>query len=638
MIERSRLDSENQGPGILFRACWHVSSLLLLLLLPVSLWFGEPLWEIPAEHIPSQLLISLAYLGGAWILERGGIWTSRAPAVGQAALYLGLAGLCYPAALLVLLLRPDLPYSRGVILLAGALGMGLLAFPVLFPKLRRFALPVVAGGAIVSFGWGVAEVGPPRAPAFGFEPGRERTFVRTNRHLLHLHYQREMVGPQEVRGGALARQGEGLVLATGNGELYRLEWEKDGPRMVATRLPLSVPLNREQFVEDVGMPEAGRFFRVADVYLDTDTSPTELYVSHHHWNERDQCFTMRVSRTSLSNTPSSRESWSTWFEAEPCLPMHDGFENAIQSGGRLTRLQDGPLLVTVGDHGFDGMDTPNLPQDPTSHFGKTVLIYKDGTAEVFTSGHRNPQGLALAEDGTIWVADQGPEGGDELNILEEGGNYGWPHVTYGTEYGMTSWPLYDPERHDEFEEPRFVWVPSPALSGLIVADSDLFPAWKGDLLASSLRDRSLYRIHLRGNEPVFAEPIEVGRRVRDLVVAGDGRLVLWTEVGDLVVIEPAEDARSGEALFAACAACHEGSEERAPTAPPLNGIIGREVAAVEGFPYSEALRQLEGAWDEPRLKAFLRQPQSVAPGTSMQYRVELTEAELEALLEYLEEY
>lgn len=632
-------DRRSRMPTMPFLAVWHGLSALLLLFLPPSIRFTEPFWAIPSEHVPGVLATVVAYLAGAWIFAVRPPAT-RPPDLRAWSARLIQALLCYPVVALLFALRPALPYSRTLLAMAAVLGVMLLSLPLLLGRARYYgaaALFVAVSAATV---WGLDRAGTPSAPAFGFALGQERPYVMTNEHSLRLQYQTGLVGRQVVRGGALEPYEDGFLLVTGSGEFYELAWNEDLAGVQATQSPLRAPMNRGEFLADVDDATAGSYFRVADLLLDTSAVPVTVYVSHHYWNRQEECFTLRISATSLGASGGAAEStpWRTVFETAPCLPVMDGFENSIQAGGRLLRGDDGRLLLSVGDHGFDGVGGDNLPQSSTADYGKIVAIDEGGNREILMSGFRNPQGLTRDSNGALWATDQGPEGGDELNRLEEGANYGWPLATYGTQYQMTVWPLaQDTRGHGEFKEPAYVWVPSPAISGLITVRSEMFPAWEGDLIASSLRDQSLYRIRLRDEGVAFAEPIRIGRRIRDLAEARTGAIVLWTESGDIVTISRAGPPASGEALFAGCASCHEGDGGPA-IAPTLRGIVGRPVASVPGYPYSEALRRVQGTWTIPRLAEFLQDAQEFAPGTSMIFESSLTPLQARTLLEYLRHY
>ena len=163
--------------------------------------------------------------------------------------------------------------------------------------------------------------------------------------------------------------------------------------------------------------------------------------------------------------------------------------------------------------------------------GKLVRIeLASGRAEILASGFRNPQGFVRDADGHLWQTEHGPQGGDELNLLKPNLNYGWPHVTLGNRYGSRIWPYSAiPGRHDGFEKPIFAWIPSIAVSNLIISESQLFPQWQGDLLIASLISQSLYRVRLHEGRVMYVEQIEIGTRVRDIAQMSDGRIALLSD-------------------------------------------------------------------------------------------------------------
>jgi cytochrome c len=192
-------------------------------------------------------------------------------------------------------------------------------------------------------------------------------------------------------------------------------------------------------------------------------------------------------------------------------------------------------------------------------------------------------------------------------------------------------------RHDGYQQPTFVWVPSIGVSNLVRIEQDRFPVWKGDLMVSSLHGHALFRIRLLDQRVVYSEPIEIGERIRDIVEGRDGRLVLWTDTSSIISLTPAEGT-GGAVLFATtCGGCHKAIDGMTHAyGPDLAGIVGRPVASASGFQgYSPALKVLRGKWTKERLDAFLKSPQGVAPGTAMTFQGVSDPAQRAAIIDYL---
>jgi aldose sugar dehydrogenase len=248
---------------------------------------------------------------------------------------------------------------------------------------------------------------------------------------------------------------------------------------------------------------------------------------------------LRVSRAVLSSSISTATpKWETVFDSKPCLGLGKMWPTtgggSDESGGRMVRHAQG-LLLTVGDHGFNSLEgTPVFSQDPATSYGKILLIDEAGTAVSFSIGHRNPQGLTIDNDGRIWESEHGPEGGDEINVIVRDGNYGWPLVTYGTEYKSDVWPLsLNARNHGKFLEPKLAFVPSIAPSEILQLKSNYLPHWSGDLLLASLRAGMLYRLRTSGDAVIYTEAINVDMRVRDLAEGRDGRIAIWGDDGQV---------------------------------------------------------------------------------------------------------
>lgn len=349
-------------------------------------------------------------------------------------------------------------------------------------------------------------------------------------------------------GGGISLLDDGYILATREGLLHQFWWDDDD-MLHFRQLAHRVPLNAEEFDAAAGDGVANMWFRVADVHTQQVPGEIRVFASHHYWRSSDNCSVLRVSVLSGTfeelvgtDTPGP---WRTVYETSPCLPIAvsnkgNPFAGNLV-GGRILLYDDDTLLVTVGDHGFDGLEnTPAMPQDVDTSYGKTVLIDIDqGTAQIFTLGHRVPQGLyADPDSGALWLTEHGPQGGDELNLLEQGANYGWPEVTYGMAYGMDHWPLTaHPGEHTGYRHPVFAWMPSIGVSSLTgVGKGTAFPRWRGDLLVTSLRDQSIWRIRVRRSRVAYAERIPFQTRIRDILQGHDGRIIIWTDEGEIVSV------------------------------------------------------------------------------------------------------
>lgn len=227
-------------------------------------------------------------------------------------------------------------------------------------------------------------------------------------------------------------------------------------------------------------------------------------------------------------------------------------------GSRLAFDADGYLFVTVGDRqAAPRGDLETHPaQDLSNHHGTINRLHDDGRVpadnpfvdsagarpEIWSYGHRNPQGLAIhPETGDLWADEHGPQGGDELNLVLPGRNYGWPVIGYGVNYGSGS-PIHESTHREGMEQPVHFWVPSIATSGLMIYTGDRFPAWRGNVFVGGLDGQQLARITLEGRRAVDEETLvrRMGR-IRDVRQGPDGYIYLATDEDDGAVLrlEPA---------------------------------------------------------------------------------------------------
>lgn len=239
------------------------------------------------------------------------------------------------------------------------------------------------------------------------------------------------------------------------------------------------------------------------------------------------------------------ENITTLFTASPTKDTPHHF------GGRLALMPDSTLLITVGE----GFDYREKAQSLDNHFGKLIRINKDGTVpadnpftgredalpEIWTYGHRNPQGLLVSADGTVWLHEHGPRGGDELNRIVPGKNYGWPAITHGVDYsGAYVSPFTEAKG---MEQPVTYWSPSIAPGGFCEYQGTLFPEWQGNLFVAALAEKSVRRLVMKNGKVKSQETMftELEQRIREVRAGPDGYLYLLTDSdeGKMLQISPA---------------------------------------------------------------------------------------------------
>ncbi len=221
-------------------------------------------------------------------------------------------------------------------------------------------------------------------------------------------------------------------------------------------------------------------------------------------------------------------------------------------GSRLVFDREGYLYITQGDRGEQ-----ERAQKPDDHAGSVIRLHDDGRVpadnpfrgkpgwkpEKYTLGNRNMQGAALhPRTGRLWTHEHGPQGGDEINVIRAGANYGWPVITYGVNYGIGT-RIGEGTHKAGMEQPLYTWVPSIAPSGMAFYTGDKFPRWRGDLFVGALRDQMLVRLKLDGEKVVSEERMlkDVLGRIRDVRDGPDGFLYLLNDErrGVLARLEPA---------------------------------------------------------------------------------------------------
>ena len=257
-----------------------------------------------------------------------------------------------------------------------------------------------------------------------------------------------------------------------------------------------------------------------------------------------------VARGTLTADRRNLEQVRVIFRAMPT------YNNGLHFGSRLAFGPDGMLYVTTGDR-FDKAVTRPQAQQLNSHFGKVIRINPDGTVpadnpfakqagalpENWDIGHRNIQSAAFDANGQLWTVEHGAKGGDELNRIEKGKNYGWPIISYGEEYSGEPIPGNITAR-EGLEQPVYYWDPVIAPSGMQFYTGDAFPAWKDSVFIGGLASQKLVRLVIKDNKVTGEEHLLTDRRqrIRDVRQGPDGALYVVTDGGELLKIAPKKAA------------------------------------------------------------------------------------------------
>ena len=338
-------------------------------------------------------------------------------------------------------------------------------------------------------------------------------------------------GPRNTKAGTIKVE----TVATGLSHPWGLAFLPDGRMLVTERSgtlrlvskdgKLSPPLSGVPKVVVAG--QGG----LLDVAIDPDFKSNSLvYLTYSEPGEGGAG--TAVARGKLGE--SGLDGVEVIFRQEPKVGGGNHF------GSRLVFAPDGKLFVTLGER-----FTFTPAQDLTNDLGKIVRINPDGSEpkdnpfvgrtdarpEIWSYGHRNPQGAAiLPKTGKLWETEFGPMGGDELNIPQAGANYGWPVVSWGSHY--TGEDIPDPPTHPEFADAIYHWNPVISPSGITFYTADAIPAWKGNLLIAALSGQAIVRLTLDGEKVVDEERIPMGARIRDVAQGPDGAVYALTDEGN----------------------------------------------------------------------------------------------------------
>lgn len=331
-----------------------------------------------------------------------------------------------------------------------------------------------------------------------------------------------------ARYGALELFNNKLLFVDGDGYSWIIEGD-----IVIQGPFFSIPNHKTEFLKFIKNDFLGKYFGIKDVLVKSSGGSTsEIYVSSTDFDSDMKCYFISVFKNTIDNRSyrMNNKDWVKIFETKPCLPKHVKGDFLGQSaGGRLAKGDNGEIYLSTGDFYFDGVNEKNILQTSENSYGKVLLLPSRNTKQsVIAQGLRNPQGLFFFK-GFLYESEHGPQGGDEVNLLDtkkRSIDYGWPAATFGVDYGKLEWPLDNKNNNHflrGFTTPLFSWIPSIGVSNLLVIyDTSELMRWNNNLIVSSLKDQSLYRLVFdRQDRVILVERINVGIRVRDLVQVGN---------------------------------------------------------------------------------------------------------------------
>lgn len=261
-------------------------------------------------------------------------------------------------------------------------------------------------------------------------------------------------------------------------------------------------------------------------------SPDTLLVTRVTYHEGRGCYLYQLLELSLDVAQKKVAQRRQILEVQPCIKpqLHIDLSEA---GGRIVKFADGQVLLSTGHFGL---------RLGGQHGKLLVVNLKTGATIDYAKGMRNAQGIYFdAKTKQIFETEHGPRGGDEVNLVRQGIDYGWPKVSYGTSYDGPEEPDQPGDlrgAHEGFEQPLITFIPSIGIGNLIryPADAKEFPLWQNDLLVASLREQTLYRMRYLDGRIVFAEPIKLDERIRDIAMLPDGAVALKTDTPRLIII------------------------------------------------------------------------------------------------------
>ena len=330
----------------------------------------------------------------------------------------------------------------------------------------------------------------------------------------------QVVAPDGERGAAATVLDANQLLLGGgaNGSnLYLYNLATQTSQSLGRVIPANERLNDARFaITDVAL-------------LSQDSKAANLLISYPSYNKVGKCVVVKLDAYKLTfGSQPIITKGKNWFTTKPCVPV-----SAVQhAAGRLAVIDGKTAYLTIGDLGYSKIGNRTARGDLGSVFKVSAM-----KVEKISTGHRNQQGIVLIGS-DLYTAEHGPRGGDELNLIKKGVDYGWPIVTYGQAYSAGDYVRPTrPGTHDGYEPPLHHWTPSVAATELVQLPSNNWGVWSSQLVMGTLKERALIFIQLLSKDKVGqVSSVDVGERIRDLELLPDGRLLATADSGNLLLI------------------------------------------------------------------------------------------------------
>ena len=333
----------------------------------------------------------------------------------------------------------------------------------------------------------------------------------------------QVQGSNGERGAAIARLADGRLLLGGGSTgftLFLYDLTNQQQITIGRAAAASERINDSRFA-------------ITDISVLTQTAETaQLLISYPRFNSEGRCVTVVVYsyRANFGAQPSLKRG-KMWFQSKPCVAI-----SAVQhAAGRMELIDAKSAYLTIGDLGY-----PEIGDKTKRGTLGTVMKISAKKVTQISSGHRNAQGILLIGK-DLYTSEHGPRGGDELNLIQQGIDYGWPTVTYGERYSPGDYVSpTNPESHNGFRKPLTYWVPSVAPTELIqLPAASAWGQWSSSIVMGTLREESLIFIQMKNKRVVGQmQTVNVNERIRDLDVTKDGSIIATTDSGKLLVINP----------------------------------------------------------------------------------------------------